>query len=38
MMSTDKAEMKHFNEWAKDKKPLFAELALIIATAAKDCC
>ena len=38
MMSTDKAEMRNFEKWAKDKNPLFAEIALIIATSAKDCC
>ena len=26
IMSTDKAAMKHFNEWAKDKNSLFEEL------------
>ena len=36
-MSNDKTEMRHFEKWAKDKNPLFAELALIIATSAKDC-
>lgn len=29
--------MKYFDEWAKDKKPLLATIALIIASSVEDC-
>ena len=37
MMRSDKVEIRNFEKWTKDKNPLFAEFALIIATSAKDC-
>jgi hypothetical protein len=37
-MNTRKDDMRHFKQWAKDKNPLFATIALIIASSVEDCC
>lgn len=36
-MENDQVKMKHFNEWAKDKKLLIRDTSLVLAGSAEDC-
>jgi hypothetical protein len=37
MIKPNAIKMTYFSEWAKDKNPLFATIALIIASSVEDC-